>query len=293
MQMVISADSPIHPPATNRGVETHSSQQIDWISFTLPTSADRIWPDDLPTKFTKGKPFNAYDTAKSFADGRIELQHTTRPEMGIHCILSGVTCSNLRSHLSEILQVVWSNGGKVTRLDLALNDLCGRIDPQDATNYIAKGEIKTRAKQFPIFSDPHLGGYTQYVGKMASEVHFCLYDKSAEQGQSGFTIRAEIRFKGKKADKAARVYQVRGDCRELILGFVDFPTWQQWKDVFDVFPVAIPSEKKDTNRVTWLLTQVAASMAKQITEEGDESDILERFKRAIDEQLSSLRHGSD
>lgn len=282
-----------HPPDSNRGVETHTTQQIDWLSMTFPITAERLFPDGLPTETSPTKAYNAYDIGEVYADGRVVFRHSTRSDMGIHVQMSGRACQANVEILPEIIRTCWRNAGRVTRVDFALNDHVSRIHAEDATQFILRGEQVCRAKEYPTRSDPHNGGYSQYAGKMASEVHVCIYDKSAEQGESGFHVRVEVRFKGKKADKAAYAYLQREDCRPLILGFLDFPTWEGWKSLFSVEPMTIPAEKKDSDRVRWLLTQVAAALAKQVIAEGDRSDILTRLHRAVQDEISDLRHKTE
>lgn len=293
---MISTDAPpleptsIHPPDTNRGVETHIYEKIDWISFTVPFGTERVWPDELETEATETKSFNGYDTAKEYPDGRVELRSTTRPDMGIHCVLSGQTCSNNRSYLSQILERCWLEGGRVTRFDLALDDEKGRTHPKDAAEYIKNGDFICRAKEYPRNVDARGGGQTQYCGKMASEVHLCIYEKDAEQGITGFRTRVEIRFKHIKANKAAKEYLQTNDCRGLILGFVKFPNWPAWNEVFATKPIQVPAEKTKSRRVAWLLGQVAKSMAKEISERQGDMEILELFRESVMAHLSDLRH---
>lgn len=282
-----------HPPATNRGVETLTTEQIDWISFTLPIGCERTWPDGLDTEATETKSFNGYDTAKEFSDGRIELRSSSRPEMGIHCVLSGQTCGNCRDMLGSILEHAWRNGGKVTRFDLALDDYMGRTNPRDATQFIAAGTVVCRAKQYPTYQDVRGGGFTQYIGKMSSEVHVCIYEKDAEQGIYGFRTRVEIRFKGSKANKAAKEYLRSEDCRGLVQGYVRFPEWAGWNAVFASAPIKIAAEKTDSRRVRWLLTQVAKSMASEIAERQGDLQILDVFKLKVMDYLSDLRHKTE
>src|SRR5437667_620255 len=257
--------SETHPPATNRGVETLTHERIDWISYTLKIDAERVWPNGLDTVSTVTKSFNGYDTAKEYEDGRIELTSSTRPEMGIHCVLSGTTCANRQDDLAAIMENCWLQGGKITRFDLALDDLKGRVNAIDSRRYIKSGEIECRAREYPPAGDIRGGGQSQYCGKMASEVHVCIYDKDAEQGISGFRSRIEIRFKGRKSDKAAREYLRSQDCRGLILGFVSFPTWGAWNEVFATTPIKVPADKVASRRVRWLLGQVSKSIALEIS----------------------------
>lgn len=290
----IGASNPLpHPPDTNRGVETHTQERIDWISFTVPIDCGGAWPNDLDTVSTETKSFNGYDTAREFSDGRIELTSSVRQDMGIHCVLSGQTCNNLRDDLERILEHCWLQGGKVTRLDLALDDLTGRINPRDASEHIRREEMVCRAKEYPKNEDARGGGFTQYFGKMASEVHVCLYEKSAEQGLCGFTVRCEIRFKHGKADKAAKTYLSGSDCRQLILGFVQFPEWKEWGEVFSVEPIKIHSERTRSRRVQWLLGQVSKSIAKEISERGGDLEILELIRESAMAHLSDIRQDID
>jgi len=281
--------SAIHPPDTNRGVETLTQERIDWISFTLKIDCERVWPDGLETTSTTTKSFNGYDTAQEFPDGRIQLTSSSRPEMGIHCVLSGSTCSNLRDVLPNILENAWMQGGKVTRFDVALDDLKGRVNAIDSRKYIKSGEIVCRAREYPPAGDIRGGGQSQYCGKMASECHVCIYDKDAEQGISGFRTRIEIRFKGRKSDKAAREYLQSNDCRGLILGFVKFPTWGAWNEVFATKPIKVLAEKTSSRRVQWLLGQVSKSIALEISERGGDMEILSLIHESVMAKLSDLR----
>jgi DNA relaxase NicK len=283
----------IHPPDTNRGVETLTHERIDWISFTLPIDCERVWPNGLETTATTTKSFNGYDTAKEYPDGRIELTNSSRPEMGIHCVLSGQTCSNLRDDLERILENNWMHGGKVTRFDLALDDLMGRVNALDAREYIERNEQVCRAREYPKAGDARGGGQSQYCGKMASEVHLVIYDKDAEQGISGFRTRIEIRYKGRKADKAAREYLRSNDCRGLILGYVQFPTWHLWNEVFATAPIKVPAEKVVSRRVQWLLGQVSKAIALEISERGGDMEILAQIRESVMAKLSDLRHAQD
>lgn len=287
------AQTTTYPPATNRGVETLTTEQIDWISFTLPIDCGMVWPDRLSTESTTTKSFNGYDTAVEYGDGRVQLTASTRPEMGIHCVLSGATCGNCRDFLPAILSHVWASGGRITRFDLALDDPLGRTNPRDAAEYIKRGEIICRAKEYLPGGDIRRGGYSQYCGKMASEVHVCIYEKDAEQNIYGFRTRVEIRFKGKKANSAAKEYQKSQDCRGLISGYVRFPEWDAWNEVFSRPALKVPSEKTDSKRVRWLLTQVAKSMALEIAERQGDMQILEVFKIKVMDNLSDLRHKTE
>lgn len=289
----VPQNSFLHPPDTNRGVEPHTSHQIDWLSITLPYKTKECWPDGLPTENTQTDPYNAYKSAISFADGRIQLWNEDRPDMGIHLTLSGKTCGNIRASLDDIIRHAWKQGGKVTRIDLALNDYTGRIYPARATKFIESGDFKCRAREYPVRSDASGMGYSQYAGKMSSEVHVCIYDKSAEQGECGFHVRAEIRYKGSKAQKAAKTYLQCKNVGAMIKGFIDFPGWREWQEVMGSEALPVPADVKPSNRVAWLLGQCAAAMAKEIALNGGDIEIMEQFKTAVYAYLSDIRQGGE
>jgi DNA relaxase NicK len=274
-------------------VETLTQERIDWISFTLPIDCARIWPDGFDDVRTTTKSFNGYDTAEEYADGRIQLTSSTRPEMGIHCVLSGRTCGVLQADLQQILDNCWMQAGKVTRFDLALDDPTGRVNAIDSREHIKNGDIVCRAREYPPAGDIRGGGQSQYCGKMASECHVCIYDKDAEQGISGFRTRIEIRYKGKKADKAAREYLRSKDCRGLILAYVKFPKWKEWNEVFSTKPIKVASEPQRSRRVVWLLGQVSKSIALEISERGGDMEILSQIHDSVMHHLSDIRQSQD
>lgn len=265
-------------------------ESIDWISFTMPFGTEEIWPEGLSTDRQNSRALNGYTDAWEYMDGRIELVNRDRQDMGIHCILSGSTCSNLRDDLRSIMERVWSKKGKITRLDIALDDYLGRISPDEAHEYLKRGEVICRAKQTPYFTDPRHAGNTQYFGKLASEVMLRIYDKDSEQGISGFRTRIEIKYSGKRADKAAKTYLQHGDGRGLVLSYIRFPTWGSWNELFNLVPVQVPSEKKEKKVIVWLLTTCARSMAKEILNEGGDLRLMDEFYKSVLDNMSSMRH---
>lgn len=289
----VPQNSSRHPPDTNRGVETHTSYQIDWISITLPYNTKDVWPDELPKESSETDPYNAYKSAISFVDGRVQLWNEDRQDMGIHLTLSGKTCGNLRGSLESIINHAWKQGGKITRLDLAINDYTGRIYPTTATKHIQDGNFTCRAREYPTRSNTGGMGYSQYAGKMSSEVHVCIYDKSAEQGEQGFHVRAEVRYKGGKSNKAAKTYLQCKNVGGMIKAYLDFPSWPEWQEVMGDKAVPVPADVKPSNRVAWLLGQCAAAMAKEIALQGGDLEIMEQFRAAVNAYLSDLRQGGE
>lgn len=278
-----------HPPATNRGVENPLHEKIDWISFTIKDLQAEVWPNELDKTYTPTKSFNGYDTAWQFEDGRVQLFHTARPEMGIHCVVSGQACSNLQLHIPKIIRNCWEKGGHITRFDIALDDYLGAISPRRANQELREERVICRAKQTPFYSDPRQPGETQYFGKFSSEVMLRIYDKDAEQGIYGFRTRTEIVFKGKRADKAAHAYISGSSGGELVLGFIQFPEWREWNEAFVLPAIKVPAEKTESKRIAWLLGTCAKSLAIEVSEKGGDLEIVDRFLQAFRDHLSDIR----
>lgn len=262
---------------------------VDWISFTVPTGTEKVWPSELSEEAGITKSFNGYDTAKEYIDGRVELVSSTRPEMGIHCVMAGQTCSNLRGSIKDILSNVWAQSGRVTRFDIAFDDYTGRISPRTANELLKQGRAITRAKQTEFRSDPRNPGETQYFGRFSSEILVRIYDKDAEQKIYGFRTRIEVKYQSKRANKAAKTYISGEDHRGLVLGVLGFSGWDEWNKAFSVQPIQVPAEKKESKRVVWLLTQCAKSMAKEILDRGGDLEIMDKFYAAVLDHMSDMR----
>lgn len=262
---------------------------VDWISFTVPTGTEKVWPDGLSEEAGITKSFNGYDTAKEYIDGRAELVSSTRPEMGIHCVMAGQTCSNLRDNIKDILNNVWKQRGHVTRFDIAFDDYTGRISPRTANELLRQGKAITRAKQTEFRSDPRNPGETQYFGRFSSEILVRIYDKDAEQKIYGFRTRIEVKYQSKRANKAAKTYLQGEDHRGLVLGVLTFKGWKEWDNSFKVEPIKVLAEKTSSKRITWLLTQCAKSMAKEILDRGGDLEIMDKFYEAVLGHMSDIR----
>lgn len=254
----------IHPPLLTGGWKPSVSLKIDWISGTFINHESVSYPENLNTDAIECNPMNGYNRGARYKDGRFELWHTNRPEMGVHFIWSGETLRNMQVEPLESLKHVIKHGATITRLDLAVDCVNCNLRPSDATEAISKGEVKTRAKQFPLWHDAKAKGYTQYVGKKASEVFCRIYDKASEMGIDGDYTRVECSYGGKKAKVAAQLVAKGADIRGLVRAFVDFPEWRQWGEIMVLPPIAVLGEKKQTNRRKWLIEQVAPAIAQEL-----------------------------
>lgn len=275
-------------PLTGGSELPKTSVLLDWISVTFPRSAKPVFPSGLSEVYVPHRPFNAYNIGQRFEDGRILLQHTTRPEMGTHVICSGETLRNMPVAPEECLKFWLDSGARVTRLDVAIDALNHRLKPIQATRYIKKGKVRTRAKEFPTWRDAKETGYTQYIGKKSSEVYCRIYDKGAEMGTKQDHTRIECIFGQERADKAAREI-VRGkDPRSLVRGFVDFPEWSAWGRIMGDSIQKLPAERVTSKSREWLLRSCAPALARELMlSDGEEFvtqflDAVHEFKKTFE-----------
>lgn len=274
------------PPACNTGVENKSvSQRIHWLEVTFKSADGKKLPDSLPQEGIECYPLHGYNTGLKFSDGRMEFTHTTRPDMGLHIQWDGSSLDALSFPALDLVKFLLSAGARFTRIDLATDAIGYNLKPEDATNEIRQGRFKCRCKKTPCWFDPIYGGWTQYLGTKASEIHLRIYDKAKELGISGDYTRVELVVRGTRASKAAQAIVHGADFRELVAGYVQFPEWKEWREVMAAHAVALPAEKKETATDLWLLNQCAKTLARRLDERGDD-DLWFQFL----EQVSANRH---
>jgi len=276
------------PLATNRGVSPTVSLSIDWISCTFKDSKKLSYPPELTEEKVECKPFNGYNLAARYLDGRIELTHTTRLEMGSHVVMSGGTLKEMAILPEQVLKHFIDHGATITRLDVAIDCReCG-LKPSDATERIKAGDCKTLSRQFPLWFDPTQQGYTQYIGKKSSTAFVRIYNKAAEMGTNADWTRVECSFGSKRAMDASLAI-VRGeDYRGLVRGVVDFRNWPEWTAIMSADAIQTKSPRTLSNTKRWLLSSAAPSLARELYFDGDDAFYF-RFIDTLRFHLDKLR----
>ena len=261
----------IPPPACNTGVENKSlSQRIHWLEVTFKSEKHKKLPDSLPQEGIECRPLHGYNSGTKFSDGRMEFIHTARPDMGLHIQWDGSALDGSTVDPLSLVEFLFSAGAKFTRIDLATDAKNYNLKAGDATNEIREKRFKCRCKKTPAWFDPSFGGWTQYLGTKASEIHLRIYDKAAELGIKGDYTRVELVVRGKRAQKAAQAVVSGIDFRSLVAGYASFPEWKEWGEVMVADVVALPAEKKETATDLWLLNQCAKTLARRLDELGDD-----------------------
>lgn len=276
------------PHATNRGVSSKVFLSIDWISCTFKDSKKLSYPQELSKEKVECKPFNGYNLGSQYVDGRVELVHTTRKEMGSHVVMSGSCLREVTISPEVLLSHFIEHGAMLTRLDIAVDcHDCG-LKPSRATEEIENDRVKTLSRQFPTWHDAKIPGYTQYIGKKSSTAFCRIYDKAAEMGSEQEWTRVECVFNGKRAMDAGQ-WVLRGkDYRGLVRGFVDFPEWNEWKTVMSVDACKTKSPRSISNTKRWLLSSAATSLARELYLDGDDAFYFQ-FIDAMRFHLDKLR----
>lgn len=299
------------PPASNTGVKTshamvakpakaqleampmrglnepqaRTGTRIDWLSVTLKDWKENLYPDGLSEIWVPESPKNSYDLARRFSDGRLELSHSTRHEMGIHIMFTGDAMDNVAkcgySHL-ELLRWYFDKGAAIRRLDVALDAWGSGIDLIELHNIFDAGAATTKVKKGNLVQGSgEQSGTTVYIGSRQSEAFARFYDKAAEQNVIGDWLRFEVQFSDSKAITAANTLLQAVDHQAaiigLIRGFCDFPDTKKWTSILMVKPNVITrANKSGTDTEKWLIDTCAPSLAREIVKSGS-MDISQRF----------------
>lgn len=270
--------------------------RIDWISATFEHNALRsdMMPDELVVAYdTEATPQRGYTWARKFVPyGVTESINPSRPEMGTHIVYSGQSLTRLAAASVSpltILQKIRDGGGKVTRIDLALDVRDSGLKLAHMQESFENGEVVSNSRKITPMGRIRDSQGTLYIGSRTSEAFMRIYDKAYEQLRIGEDwLRIELELKGSKARKAHDAL-LSGKWGELIpsliRGFCDWPYYEAWLNIFTVEPSIMVTDKRtgsDTRK--WLMEQVAPALARYAVEQDTET--LQQFN---DEVISLVR----
>lgn len=248
---------------------------IDWIAATIPTRFETpqtlanylegIFPTPSDT-YILSKPLHGYKVAIIEPLGIMCMTAGTE-KMGAHVVLSGSTLNNLSSAgfpREKALENLINIGSRFSRIDLAIDVRDGHIKPKQLYAALEQGSATTKARNYRIIEDGRLGGQTLYLGSPTSEKMIRMYDKAAEQRQSGDWLRVESQLTGSLADRAAKAVLAHG-IGAVATGVIDdFVQWDErgWNEIISGEIAGIESStRKITNTKRWLLDIVSKSIA--------------------------------
>ena len=240
------------------------AQKLHWIEGTFSSRVKLDLPPILSKKFTETRPFNRYNSASLYDDGRIVLVNTNRPEMGTHIIWGGQACDDCPIEPEDLIEYLINARFKFSRIDMAIDVINHKMRPQRATKELKLDQCETRAEKSRRTDDPRDKGYTQYIGQKTSSIYLKLYDKAEELGIAADWTRVELTVRESRANSAARQIIQGTDYRSMVLAFANFPKWRQWNKAMAAAAVKLPKEQPVGNTEKWLLDSVAPALAKVI-----------------------------
>jgi hypothetical protein len=280
------------PVTVTRGLNTgFFSQKVDWLEGTFRAGTPVNLPTILSQSFVEAKAFNGYTTASLYSDKRVLMSNADRPEMGQHLVWNGEACGLCPMDVVSLIKHLRAYGFSFTRIDFAIDLINCNLDPSQATEEINNGDVKTRAVQFPFWADAKGKGYTQYIGKKASEVYARIYDKAAEMGVEQDHTRVELVVRHGRANQAAQAISYGADFRGLVLSFVNFEKWSQWNKAMDVPEIKLPKEQKLGNTEKWLLDACAPALARTIFL-NPEAGFFEKFTDEVTRRIEQLANNN-
>lgn len=277
-----------------------ASGHLDWLAVTYQTCASylELLPDPargFPLEL-QGAGVHGYRSRLVNKLGCVVMADGL-PGQGVHVIFTGEPLQELRllgvnDHALALL--VKAHGGKVSRLDVALDLIGGTMTRDDLVTAFLAGEVVTRARSGKLWKDLITPEGTFYVGSAASNKLFRAYDKGAQVKSEVSWLRLELQTRRLHAQAITEALQGSENTRAVINravdDFIDFPGQAEFRQAVSGAEVEIPIvHRKLTNTLRWLIEQVAPAVVKYQRQHPDE-DVQAILNAAIEQEK---RHMSD
>ena len=245
--------------------------------------------------WTSSKAYNGYTSAMKSETGILLMSNDERPDMGIHCVMSGSCLSannemNVSQH--DVLSWIMNGGHSVSRIDFAIDAKNSGLTPKRVARDIVAKKHVTKARTAPYINDGIREGSTQYVGSLRNRTKLLrVYDKAADLGLDQDWLRIELELHGLSANKAAKLQHDRENdgsvAASLVKGYFDIPSNRKWQNIInsDAIKIDVPA-KEAGNTELWLLNVVAPCLARQL-------DLDESFMFKFMRQVEEHRNGGD
>jgi len=229
---------------------------IDWLEFTMPDDfriRERFRSLEYYLK-TPGcemvqsdRGMHGYRT--QYRIGRAIILMDGSESMGVHVILSGQALRELKNSPLDVLHWLLHHAGRVTRIDLALDNVTGELTLARINRAVRSGAVTCRAKTYRrmesgLISTGQVTGETLYFGSAKSDTQYRIYDKAAEQGLQGHWVRCEGQYRHENAQRVAQlIHDARLDVGTVYCGLLR-----------GFLNVLTPSTT-DTNKSRWSVAQ--------------------------------------
>lgn len=256
-------------------------EKIDWIAYSQKSRTAWDFPAFIDDHWKPISPLRNYTNGQENKQGVKRFWNVTRDDQGKYVVLGGSSLDMLEANRSELYCFTASLDNKITRVDYCLDVIEGSFNPFTVVSHLRKRDVRTHAREIPRLQDDWKGGFSQYVGKKGSETYTRIYDKAAEQKQTGKWSRIETVYQGDRAEASFQAYLLHKSTRPLILAHVDFPKWKAWQRVMSGDKAKLIVAPRETATRKWLLEQVSKSVAKELLLDDDQAflfDFIERIK---------------
>lgn len=195
---------------------------LDWLEFTMPDEF-RCQSRYLSLRHyiripgasfvTAPRGLHGYKTQLLY--GKVKVLLDGSDGMGVHVIISGSALREMTADPLNLLHWLLHHRGKVTRIDLALDDVTGTLTLSRMNRALRAGAVSCRAKGYRSMrsgsvSTGQVTGETLYFGSAQSRTQYRIYDKAAEQGIEGHWVRCEGQYRSDNAHQVAQMIHRAG-----------------------------------------------------------------------------------
>ena len=249
------------------------SATIDWLSVTFKAQADtRLDLYGIKGDTMEIAARHNYTSAVRYKQtGVIKMWHSTSERQGVHFQYPGSALAALGASgipPTAVLHKCLVAGGKVTRLDLAIDLIDERCSISSIARSVRRKDYKGRE-----LKDRHIkstdGGETLYLGADTSEKQIRIYNKAAESGLDMLWTRLEIELRDDAAKTIARAFHsgsmgtLHDACWSVACKMIDLtsnPHYNKFGRHTD--DVGVPKIEKVTDTEKWIIEQVAPALEK-------------------------------
>lgn len=250
-----------------------TDSHIDWLSITIPTSAN--WRQFIPFVDLIENGHGRHGYGKSYVDRRTGARIETasaRDDMGTHLTLSGDVLAAMRDDLGMIddalVRRIEQYDGKCSRIDLAIDIVGSSLEPGQLAKALKSGDASIHARTWRFIEGHKNGidGDTLDTGSPKSDKRFRFYDKRAEMrikdGEAW--VRLELQLRRMYARQAVENCSQHGS--EAVIG-ASIGKYLEWSDteyravLAAHGTIGLTMPRSVSNRQKWLLGQVASALA--------------------------------
>lgn len=235
------AEENLQPPIPNRGADNtippENRSLLDWCAFTFkqiedPTNVAELIGIDAALMVDCTFGFSGY--RKSLKHGNISIYYDGREGMGCHVEMTGQGCRQYEALFIEspwklLFETILLNGGKFTRLDLAIDNVDGALSmdrimaailDHDSQIRTLFGEAR-RIQKISFKTGQGIIGDTIYLGSAKSRLMIRIYNKALELGVDGIYLRVEIQLRDERAQEAAKLFVTDITVGALAVGIIN------------------------------------------------------------------------